>query len=446
METMKPENARKYFDDMIKDLATLVAYPTVYAEDEGTPFGIANRDCLHAALKMAEDYGFTAVNVDDYCGYIEMGQGEEIIGILAHLDVVPVSDTWATDPFKLTKIEDRYYGRGTTDDKGAAIASLTAMRMLKELEPTFTKRVRLILGCNEETGSRGVQHYVEKYGYVNCGFTPDGNFPLVYGEKGMARGLLELSSEKIADIKGGTVSNAVAASVKVELKNANDVDTAKLDEFFKANNISYTLTGNELTVLGVASHASLPDLGVNAISYAMEGLYQAGLNDEATDLYHKLVGTSIHGENMNMAFVDEYGDLSFNIGLAFKQNDKLCFTIDIRFPVTLTTEQVLAAFEKGSEGYVSGISGFEPLFFPPDHPMISALMDAYVSVTGDAETKPWVIGGGTYAKSMKGIVAFGCEDEECNYHIHDDNEFVTEKSLLKQTACYYQAILNLMKI
>lgn len=443
---MKPENVKVYFDDMIKDLATLVSYPSVYSNDEGTPFGINNRDCLAAALKIAENYGFKAVNVDDYCGYIEMGQGEQIIGILAHLDVVPVSDTWATDPFKLTQIGDCYYGRGTTDDKGAAIATLTAMRMLKELEPTFTKRVRLILGCNEETGSRGVEYYVKKYGYVDCGFTPDGNFPLVYGEKGMARGLLELNSDKIIDIKGGTVSNAVANFVKVTLKNASDLDVNKLDEFFKANNISYTLEGNELSVSGVASHASLPDLGVNAISYAMEGLYVAGLNDEATSVYHKLVGTSIHGENMNIAFKDEYGDLSFNIGLAFKKDEMLCFTIDIRYPVTLTTDYVVGEFTKNSEGYISNIAGGDPLFFPPDHPMISALMDAYVSVTGDNETKPWVIGGGTYAKSMKGIVAFGCEDEECNYHIHDDNEFVTGKSLLKQAACYYQAIVNLMKI
>ena len=153
----------KYKDEMIDQLAQLVSYPSTYQPNQdNTPFGISNRDCLNKALEIASSYGFKTVNLDNYCGYIEMGQGEEIIGILAHLDVVPVSDTWNSDPFKLTIIDDKMYGRGTSDDKGAVVCSLTALRMLKEKEHTFTKRVRLILGCNEESGSRGVEYYIEK--------------------------------------------------------------------------------------------------------------------------------------------------------------------------------------------------------------------------------------------------------------------------------------------
>ena len=127
---MKKEDVLPYKDQMIADLATLVSYPSVYSDD-AEPFGKANIDCLNAALKIAEGYGFKTVNMDNYCGYVEMGEGDEIIGILAHLDVVPVSSGWSSDPFVMRQEGDRLYGRGTSDDKGAGIASLTAMRMLR---------------------------------------------------------------------------------------------------------------------------------------------------------------------------------------------------------------------------------------------------------------------------------------------------------------------------
>ena len=436
----------KYKDEMIDQLAQLVSYPSTYQPNQdNTPFGISNRDCLNKALEIASSYGFKTVNLDNYCGYIEMGQGEEIIGILAHLDVVPVSDTWNSDPFKLTIIDDKMYGRGTSDDKGAVVCSLTALRMLKEKEHTFTKRVRLILGCNEESGSRGVEYYIEKEGHVDCGFTPDGEFPLVFGEKGMVHGLLSGKSTKIEDIKEGTVANAVAAKCNVVLKD-NCINTEKLAEFFNKHNIKYQYQNNTLTVFGIAAHASTPQLGVNAISYAMEALYYSGINDEMVDTYHKLVGLTYNGENASVDFKDKYGDLTLNVGLAFKENDKLCFTIDIRFPVTMKHETIIEKLQQVSNGSISNLEGVDPLFFPEDHPMIKALHKAYVDVTNDTQHLPMTIGGGTYAKDMHNIVAFGCDDGKFDYHIHDDNEFVTWDSMLTQTACYYQAILNLLEI
>jgi len=441
---MLQEKVKALSNEMIHDLETLVSYPSVFSED-AKPFGQANIDCLHAALEIGKHYGFKTGNLDNYCGYIEMGQGEEIIGVLAHLDVVPVSKTWATDPFKLTLKDGKYYGRGTSDDKGAVVATLAAMRLLKELEPTFKKRVRLLLGCNEETGSRGIAHYVEKEGYVNCGFTPDGDFPLVYGEKGGMHAIFTGTSEKILDIKGGTVFNAVANNCVVTLKE-NVINTSKLDAFFKENKIDYTFKNNVLNVKGVAAHASLPHLGVNAISYAMEGLYHADINDDIVTKYHELIATDYHGKHLGIDFKDEYGDLTFNIGLAFKEDEKLIFTIDIRYPVTMKAEQVSKPLVDNSKGMIQFEGATNPLFFPPDHPMIKALMKAYVDVTGDKQSQPMVIGGGTYAKEMHNIVAFGCDDGKNNYHIHDDNEFVTMDSLITQASCYYQAILNLQEI
>ncbi len=443
---MKKQDVIQYKKDIIEQLSELCSYNSIYVPDEnGTPFGIENKKCLDKALEIAKSYGFKTVNVDDYCGYIEMGQGEEIIGILAHLDIVPVSDSWNTDPFTLTLIDDKYYARGTSDDKGAVVCSLTAMRALKPLEPSFTKRVRLILGCNEETGARCIKHYVEKHGHVNCGFTPDGEFPLVFGEKGIISGLLKLKSDKILNIKGGTAGNTVCAAVEVTLKD-NCFNKEKLDNFFKENNIDYSLKGNTLLVNGVAAHASTPQNGVNAISYALEGLYQADINDKAVDNYHQLIGLGYNGENLKIDFEDEYGNLTCNVGVCYKEDDYLYFTINIRFPVTMKKEDVIKTIKENDKGLIINPSGIDPLFYSPDLPMIKALHKAYVDVTNDTVKQPMVIGGGTYAKSMNNVVAFGCDDGKHDYHIHDDNEFVTWDSLKTQVACYYHAILNLMEI
>ena len=109
-------------------------------------------------------------------------------------------------------------------------------------------------------------------------------------------------------------------------------------------------------------------------------------------------------------------------------------------------ETIIEKLQQVSNGSISNLEGVDPLFFPEDHPMIKALHKAYVDVTNDTQHLPMTIGGGTYAKDMHNIVAFGCDDGKFDYHIHDDNEFVTWDSMLTQTACYYQAILNLLEI
>ncbi len=436
----------EYSPDILENLRMLVSYPSVYAEDGG-PFGKANLECLHAALELGRRYGFKAESVDDYAGYIEMGQGDEVIGIVAHLDVVPVSDTWKTDPFVMTQIGDRYYGRGTSDDKGGVVCGLQAMKILSEIKPNINKRIRLIMGCNEESGSACIRHYVEKEGAVDCGFTPDGSFPVVFGEKGMAHGLFHGKSDKILDIKGGTAPNAVCA--RVTLKLVKDCfDQAKLADWFDKNgqgSWQYDEETGTLTVIGQAAHASTPEEGINAISLAMESLYAAGIDDELVSAYHKLIGVGYYGEGIGLGLHDEYGRLTFNVGMAFKKDGELCFTIDIRFPVTMKAEKIVPLLQENGQGWVAHAGGVDPLFFPLDHPMIKAMLDAYYKVTG-SDLQPLTMGGGTYARSMPNIVAFGCDTQQYNWHIHDDNEFVTLESLQTQTEVYTEALLNLLEI
>ena len=173
-------------EEMIANLGRLVAIDSqLGTPEEGKPFGAGPAKALEEGLKIAEELGFKTVNLDHYCGYAEMGEGEEIVGIAGHLDIVPVGGDWTYDPFKLTRDGDHVYGRGTTDDKGPVLEALYAMKLLRDSGVKLNKRVRLIMGCNEETGSKCMEHYNEVAEELSCGFTPDANFPCIHGEKGI---------------------------------------------------------------------------------------------------------------------------------------------------------------------------------------------------------------------------------------------------------------------
>ena len=172
-------------EELLSNMERLVAIDSQLGTPaEGMPFGEGPAKVLHEALQIADELGFKTVNLDNYCGYAEMGEGEEIVGIAGHLDIVPAGGDWTYDPFKLTREGDYVYGRGTTDDKGPVMEALYAMKLLRDSGVKLNKRVRLIMGCNEENGSRCMEHYNEVAEELSCGFTPDANFPCIHGEKG----------------------------------------------------------------------------------------------------------------------------------------------------------------------------------------------------------------------------------------------------------------------
>ena len=197
-------------DEMITNLGRLVAIDSQLGTPaEGMPFGEGPAKALSEGLKIAQELGFHTVNLDNYCGYAEMGEGEEIVGIAGHLDIVPVGGDWTHDPFKLTREGNYVYGRGTTDDKGPVLEALYAMKLLHDSGVKLNKRVRLIMGCNEETGSKCMEHYNEVAEELSCGFTPDANFPCIHGEKGYMSMMAYSKNTKIISMNGGFVSNAV---------------------------------------------------------------------------------------------------------------------------------------------------------------------------------------------------------------------------------------------
>ncbi len=445
----------QYRDELLEKLGKLVAINS----EEGTPlpdapFGEGPRKALTTALAMMEADGFKTVNLDNYAGYAEMGQGNQLIGIVGHLDIVPAKkeDGWDSDPFVMTEKDGVLYGRGVSDDKGAVVASMIAMKVIRDMGIDVNKRIRLIMGTNEETGSKCLAHYVEKEGSVDYGFTPDGEFPGVHGEKGMVAAVYRSRKTGIRSIEGGTAKNVVCPQCRIEVDRCS-FSKKKLEDYFNNHNLSYSIEDGESTVAvtlnGVAAHASTPELGTNAISYLMCGLKEAGYQDPFVDFYCSHFGTSYDGSGVGAACSDEYGPLTLNNGMICMKDGRVEGTIDIRFPVTLMSRQVVKMMSEHLEdegGEIEILSTVEPLYFDPESPLVTSLLSAYQEVTGDTKTMPMVIGGGTYAKGIDNTIAFGCAFPDKDYRIHNTNEFVGIDELLKQAEIYVAAIIKLLNL
>jgi len=441
-------------EKMLDVLGRLVSHDSVRtAPEDGMPFGAGPAAALAEALTIAEEMGFRTRNMENYCGWAEIGQGDEIIGIAAHLDVVPPGEGWETDPFTMVRKDGRVYGRGVSDDKGGVTASLFAMKRLAQSGRPLNKRIRLLLGTAEETGSECMEYYAAHGEPVSCGFTPDGSFPGIHGEKGGTSMLARSKTTAILSMNGGFVTNAVCSRCVTEIP-AGAVDEQALRTALARTELadsSVILQDGVLRIdaRGVAAHASMPLAGVNAAGCTMRALAEAGMKDDFVDFYNERIGTSCDGAGIGLKMADDWGELTMNNGIVKTKDGVIYCTLDLRTPVTATEEQIRTAcapFLEDSRGCIEIVAIGKPLFYPADSDLVQCLYRAYVEVTGDTENKPMVIGGGTYAKHVPGIIAFGCGFPGVDNHIHDANEFLDIDELERQTTIYVRAIENLLEI
>src|SRR5699024_3409781 len=175
-------------EDFMKDLKGVLQIKSVLDEENKTeqaPLGSGVKKALDYMLDLGGKDGFTVKNVDHLAGHVEMGQGDELLGILGHVDVVPEGDGWDMNPYAAEVKNGNVYARGASDDKGPTIAAYYAMKIVKQLGLPLNKRVRLIIGTDEESDWRCVERYFEKEEMPSMGFVPDADFPIIYAEKGI---------------------------------------------------------------------------------------------------------------------------------------------------------------------------------------------------------------------------------------------------------------------
>ena len=287
---------------------------------------------------------------------------------------------------------------------------------------------------------------------VTSGFTPDANFPGIHGEKGSCKLTAYSKKTSIISMNGGFVSNAVCNRCTTEIPiGAVNIERLKA-ALAETALVKYTVTKKEDRIIieahGIAAHAAAPHLGVNAAAFTFASLQKAGMKDDFVDFYMSHIGTACDGSGIDCKIEDQYGALTLNNGIVKTQNGQIICTIDIRYPVTWTPETLKARMQpylEDEKGYITVDGIGHPLFYPEDSELVQALYQAYVEVTGDTENKPVVIGGGTYAKHIPGIIAFGNKFPNTDNHIHDANECMDLEEFEMQVLIYAQAIMNFLK-
>lgn len=444
-------------DEMIKDLGDLIAIDSVEGEPtDDAPFGVGPKEALNAFLEIGKRDGFRIDNLQNYAGDIEFGEGDETVGVLAHVDVVPAGGNWDTDPFEMVNDGVYLQGRGTQDDKGPAIAAYYAMRALKETDEKLIRKIRLILGTNEETHWGGINYYVKNKAMPDFGFTPDAEFPVIFGEKGIITGTLKLNYDFkdtiVEDVKGGNAPNMVPDSCELVTAAENVTDELKsiatLPDFSTEEKDGKFI----ITAKGKSAHGSTPQAGVNAISKLMEKIVQVLPENDSfikfAEFYNDKLGFHMHGEGLGIDFEDALsGKLNFNIGMIARKDDKLEIILNMRHPLEgVTKQEIIDKINAGCkefDGEFVMTGGEEPLFIDPESKLVKILMDAYQKETGDTEAKPMTIGGGTYAKAMKNCVAYGAMFLDDEDRMHQKNERIRIDRLIQSAKIYAIALKNL---
>lgn len=437
------EKILEYWDDIVKDLAALVAIPSVAKPQEGPyPFGDDCARAIDTVLAMAEGYGLKTKNVGYYAGHAEYGEGDGNAVVMAHVDVVPAGDPaaerfgWDTDPFTLTIDGDRAIGRGVADDKGAAIVALHCLRALKDAGVKGRRKLRVIFGSGEEIGMADMAHYFAQEQLPDLGFTPDSCYGICHCEKGIMNFKVtgKNDSPVIVSFQSGTVVNAVPAKAECELRCTKEeleaVEAAAKSAPIEIK-VTPTETGAKLLAIGKAAHAAMPEGGKNAASYLIDTLAK-GFGAEKLGSFFRFIqekiGLTSDGSGLSIKMSDEpSGPLTFNVGLVKVEDGACSLTVDIRYPATKDGKAIAETIQKGVAPYAglsfTLLSDAAPLYLPKESKLITLLSDAYKDVTGE-DCTVFSMGGGTYARQMHGAgVAFGpAFPDQPDSHEHDVNE------------------------
>ena len=413
------------FNDIVKNLSQLIKFnSSKSAPEAGAPFGLGAKKALDYFLSLAEFLGFKTKNYDGYVGEVVWGTGKDF-AILAHLDVVPAGNGWTHEPFggEIDYDSKRIWGRGAMDDKGPAICALYAMKALLDEGFTPKRRIKLIVGCNEESGWECIKYYKAHAVMPEEGFSPDADFPVIYAEKGILHIKLKFKeSGSFTGLKGGEYANMVCDRCEV-------MAPVNLD---RAASLHLLTEGGKLVSVGKSAHGSTPDEGVNAIQPVLKYL---GLEVIEDALFNKCFGLKeLH---------DETGYLTFSPNVIEQNGDEICATCDIRYPATMAKEDILKPIkESGIEFEI--ISEQAPLYNDKECFLIKTLCGVYNEVTGKS-VHPVAIGGGTYARALKCGAAFGPEEAGEENTIHQANEYITFEKIEKCFKIYKLAIERLTK-
>ncbi|MBD3110515.1 dipeptidase PepV [Bacillus sp. AGMB 02131] len=463
------EEVNKRKEQLIKDTQEFLRIKSVLDEENATPeapLGKGVQEALQYMLKKGENDGYTVKDVEHLAGHIEMGKGEDILGILCHVDVVPEGDGWSSDPYGAEIRDGKIFARGVLDDKGPTMAAYYAMNIVKELGLPLSKRVRMIIGTDEESEWRCVDTYFKHEEMPTLGFAPDADFPIIFAEKGIwdfymnQAPNLEAGSADITvkQFESGRRFNMVPdyATAVLEVKEAPAAIKTEFEAFLAKNELKGAAKEEGNTIVleleGVSAHGMEPKNGVNAGLYLSLFLNELPLSKHANDYFTFVVNylfNDSRGKSFGIAYNDEEtGDVTLNVGLMrYSKEEGGQVGINLRYPVSYghgVASDKLQKVLKENHFALSTLSHSKPHHVKSDSFLVQTLSKVYEGQTGE-KAELIAIGGGTYARSLEAGVAFGPLFPGREDIAHQKDEYMYIEDLLKATALYAEAIYELAK-
>ena len=433
----------KYFDQIVQSTVEILRFDSSQKPAvNGCPFGKETADCLAYFLELAQGMGFETRNYDNYVGEVIFGEGKDF-AILAHLDVVPAGSGWKYPPFGGVINDDpsdggvlgtKIWGRGAMDDKAPAIACLYALKAIKDQGIVPHRTFKLIVGCNEESGWKCIEHYNKVAVMPEEGFTPDADFPAIYAEKGILHfaTYFPINQPPMSALNAGERVNMVCDRAEITLTRKAAGALIGYQNSVDGTSLSYDNTTNILTVSGKSAHGSTPDKGANALGAALAFL--GSVSADCRKAYDLLFADTMGLKTL----CDETGRLTMSPDVATFKDGILTVTTDVRFPATYPLSAVTDKLDRSGVQYEI-VNYQAPLYNDPNGKLITTLMGVYNAATGKND-KAIAIGGGTYARALKCGCAFGPELPDTEPTIHQANEYVTLEALRFMSKIYYEAI------
>lgn len=451
--------------DILADLKTLVAIDSsrdLANKTDEYPLGPGPAKALAAFLGLAERDGFKNVNIDNLAGRVEFGQGDKILGVIGHMDEVPAGDGWVTDPFEVVAKDGNLYGRGTADDKGPSLAAYYALKILKEQGVKLNKQVHFIVGTDEENDWTGINRYLETEPHPDFVFSPDAEYPIINGEKGIVtfaldfKGVANTGATKLLSFQSGLASNMVPQTATVTISGSSlDTMKADYDKYLADKTLTGTfeVNGLEAKVIlnGQGAHGSEPSLGRNAATFL--GTFLSNYDFAGRDLnYLKTIASFLHedfdGSKLGINHHDDLmGELSAAPDVYDYSADSARILVNVRYPQGITVEEINEIItDKLGEILTSAVFGHNqtPHYVSGDDELVKTLLAVYERQTGKKGHEQ-IIGGGTYGRIFERGVAFGAQPEDAPMVMHQPNEYMSEQAIIDSIAIYAESIYELTK-
>lgn len=463
------EKTKVYEEDLIADLGRIMRIPSVLdpkTSNPQTPFGVDLVRALAEMEALAIRDGFRFGRVDNMVTWIEYGpaDADETIGILGHIDVVPAGDGWQTPPYQLKIKDGQLYGRGAADMKADLMAAYYALKFMKEHGLRGKRKIRLIIGTDEENGWRDLPRYFAQEGEPTLGFSPDGAFPVINGEKAFQTVQLRFTSRSSGEyilqrFMAGDRINVVPGLARARILAPNFEEIARDFTQFLAKfpflKGDCTLRGStiRLELVGQQAHGAYPYEGKNAGTYLAAFLDRYNFNDDARNFLNLLTEyhNDIAGDHLGLSYFDEeMGDLTVNVAIMrFNQNGQGNISLNFRYPKGIVLPTVLKQVKAHLNGLRATITvkegSMEPHLVPLDDPLVSVLSLAYASEQG-MYAAPRTSNGGSYARLLKRGVAFGGQFPDVPVTSHQVNEHIPVANMTRTMAIFVAALIGLEQL